>query len=653
MSGIFGILNLDGRPADGRDLDRVRQAMAHWGPDGSRIWQEGQAGLGHLLLYSTPQSINESLPLHHPTGDLVLTASARLDNRDDLLSSLAISSSERDEISDCSLILRAYEKWGADCPQHLLGDWAFALWDKRTRKLFLARDHFGHTGLYYYRQGNLFVFASAMQGVLAVPEVLCRLNPMAIAQMSPGYPADETTPYQQIFRLTPAKCMTVSEKGIQQRQYWHPREIPDVRFRRDEEYVEAFLDIYGTAVRSRLRSHRPVGITLSGGLDSSSTAAVAAPELARRGQRLKALTSIPKHESTGGLLDCQFGDERPFVEKICRHVGNIDTSFVSAEDIGPVEGIRQALDIYHEPLVTAANNYWLIAVMQRAKQMNVGTLLTGQGGNLTISWPGNRDLYLWTLLSRGRIGAYFHEVNAWRKENRAPWWRTLKNQLGRSVIPNQLLRMRNRSRARGRYMSLKPEFFEALARDGYHVAPRPELKTVHGNSVHRKFYSLMRDGQLSAWSELGAAFGINVTTPTFDQRLISFCLGIPQDQYTRGGQEKLLIRRAMKGRLPKEILWSEQKGKQSADIIRRLRDERDEVQSVLHELRSSNLAQECLNLPLMTRVFESLQHDVTADLTRQAIDILMKGVMIGLFLRRFETPRDANFSQRPIAKAVA
>jgi asparagine synthase (glutamine-hydrolysing) len=161
----------------------MKQAMAYWGPDGSEMWSEGAIGLGHLLLYNTPESLYESLPLRDGAGTLILTAGARLDNRAELFRALNIHPNEQAKMPDSALILKAYQKWGTDCPAHLLGDWAFALWDARQQRLFMARDHYGVTGLYYYRDRRRFFFASSLKGLLALPDLPCRLNPAALGGM--------------------------------------------------------------------------------------------------------------------------------------------------------------------------------------------------------------------------------------------------------------------------------------------------------------------------------------------------------------------------------------------------------------------------------------------------------------------------------------
>ncbi len=636
MSGIFGIWNRNGRPVDESGLTAVRSAMAHWGPDGAGINTDGAAGLGHLALHNTPESAHESLPTKSTSGQLLLTCTARLDNRDDLFRRLRIPAAEWPRIPDSRLILLAWEKWGTECPRQLLGDWAFAVWDRHEQELFLARDQYGHTGLYYYDDKDLFVFASSMAGVLAAPGVPFDLNPEILGQMNPGRPRDETTPYRGVHRLSLARSVRVRREDIIHQRYWHPSEAPDVRFRRDQEYVDAFLDLYTEAVRCRTRSLKPAGVTLSGGLDSGSTAALAAQHLKQHGHRLKCVTAVPAWDTSAEDLPGQFGDERPFVELMTRFHDNIDVSFVTAKHISPIQGIRDALNIYHEPLGTAASNFWLSGIMEEAQKTGIGTLMTGQGGNLTASWAGNRDQYLNTLLRSGRLAQYMSEILTWKKDTGTSLLRTLTSQVGRSVLPGRWIRRRSFRRSLSDPMMLRKEFVRTLQPPIPQDVTRPELNQVHPASAHRKLYTMMHDGNNSAWYELGAAWGINVTTPVYDIRLMEFCLGIPQEQYTRGGQRKLLIRRAMKGLMPDKVLWNNRKGKQSADIIRRLRVHRDEFHSVLEELRASSLASNVLDLPRMTDVFEKAQVEVSPELSQMTRLVLMKGIMIGLFLQRFD-----------------
>ncbi len=141
MSAIAGIYYLDDRRVNRADLERMINILVHRGPDGSNIWSEGGVGFGHRMLWTTPESLLEKLPLVNQSGDLAITADARIDNRDELIAALAFNDRPSEKITDSQLILAAYEKWGDRCLEHLLGDFAFAIWDGRNQIVFCARDH--------------------------------------------------------------------------------------------------------------------------------------------------------------------------------------------------------------------------------------------------------------------------------------------------------------------------------------------------------------------------------------------------------------------------------------------------------------------------------------------------------------------------------
>src|SRR3990167_8666785 len=128
MSGIAGIFHLDGRPADPALLHRMTEAMAHRGPDGAGHWSDGPVALGHRMLWTTPEALQEKQPLTDELGDLCLTLDGRVDNREELRQALEAGGLHLRTDTDAELVLRAYERWGEECPAHLIGDFAFALW---------------------------------------------------------------------------------------------------------------------------------------------------------------------------------------------------------------------------------------------------------------------------------------------------------------------------------------------------------------------------------------------------------------------------------------------------------------------------------------------------------------------------------------------
>jgi asparagine synthase (glutamine-hydrolysing) len=643
MSGIFGILNLDGQLVTREHLDAMRDSMAYWGSDGSSVWQEGHVGLGHLMLINTPEARYESLPLHHSASGVVLTAHARIDNRDELITDLGLTATES-AIPDGELILRSYLRWGEECVQHMIGDWAFAAWDLRQRKLFLARDHHGISGIYYYRQPRFFAFASSIKGLLALPQVPQRPDLFRVAQLLTSWSGDGLqTAYEEIVRLPPAHTLTVTTDKVEVRRYWSPENLPPLRLKSGEEYVEAFLEVYTEAVRCRLPTPasggggKGVGATLSSGLDSGSVCALAARELRACGERLPVFTSAPLYPTEGLTRPNRYGDESPLVEADRQFIGNLDVHYIRAENVSPLAGMEHGLKLYDSPTHAASNMFWIYALLQAAQQQGLGVLLTGQCGNGSVSWHGAIENF-WPLILTGEW------QTLWRKAKRSGLspWKAIRRHLLRPVVletrrvfrnPPGLLR-----EPWAEYSAISLPFARSLdltrrmAAGGHDPTFTPSAVPLQSR------LRLIGPGVNiigALWAETGPAYGLEVRDPTMDKRLLEFCLAIPDEQYRLNGQDRALIRRAMKGLLPDEVRLNTRRGLQAADLGHRIIATLPEMQAMMARLEQSALAREVLDLPKMKRVLQALQKEVNATITDQCVTILTRGMMAGMFLLRF------------------
>jgi asparagine synthase (glutamine-hydrolysing) len=258
MSGIAGIVNLDGAPVDRELLTRMTKFMSFRGPDGQEIWTEGSVGFGQALLRTAGEEQTFSFG-----NDVWITADARIDG------------SENTDLTDVERIVRAYEKWGEGCVEHLIGDFAFTIWDKRLRRLFCARDHFGVKPFYYARAGNSLIFSNTLNVLRLDRRVSDELNERAIGDyLESGLNHDlSTTAFRDIQRLPGGHTLTLANGSITTRCYWTPAVKDEIRFRDSRSYVDRFNELLTTAVKDRLRTQR-VSISMSGGLDSTSLAAI-------------------------------------------------------------------------------------------------------------------------------------------------------------------------------------------------------------------------------------------------------------------------------------------------------------------------------------------------------------------------------------------
>ena len=315
----------------------------------------------------------------------------RLDNRSELEQALRLAPSECAGLSDCSLLLRVYQRWGEECPSRVYGDWVFAVWHERDRRLFLARDHYGCTSLYYYCDARVFAFASDLQTLLALRLAPAALDELYLAQILVSWAAHhgERTIYRSLRRLPPAHCLAVSPDHFAVRRFWRLEDTSELRLAKREDYVEACREVWDAAVRASLGSGSgDTAVSLSGGLDSSALAATAAALVRERGERLPAFTSIPRY-ATQPYVGQRFGDELPLAQATCRYAGNIDLHCIEGTAFSPLQAIRRALEIVGEPGHAASNYYWILDLEQTVQAQGCRVLLTGQAGNLSLSWRGD------------------------------------------------------------------------------------------------------------------------------------------------------------------------------------------------------------------------------------------------------------------------
>jgi asparagine synthase (glutamine-hydrolysing) len=276
LSGIVGIYHRNGAPIERALLQSLVDFLAYRGPDSRECWIEGSIGMGVAMLRTTRESLGERQPASLERR-FWIAADARLDSRAELIGELQRTGRVvRQNAPDSELILHAYAAWGTPSVEHLRGDFSFAIWDARNKQLFCARDHFGIKPFYYTQKENLFVFSNTLNCLRLHPEVSSGLNDAAIGDfLLFGLNCDSaTTSFRDIHRLPPAHSLSISPEGLKIKRYWAPPTDGRIRYSKPEEYVENFQSILQAAVGDRLGLDR-VGILLSGGLDSSSVAAVA------------------------------------------------------------------------------------------------------------------------------------------------------------------------------------------------------------------------------------------------------------------------------------------------------------------------------------------------------------------------------------------
>ena len=572
MSAIVGMYGLDGRPVDGSDLEAMLTCLAHRGPHGAMTWRNGSIGLGHRMLRTTPESLREQLPMAHTASNLVLTADARIDNRDELIAALGLSGQIERPITDALLILSAYEKWGAACPEKLVGDFAFAIWDGRRQQLFCARDPMGVKSFYYYHSTRSFVFATEIKALFCAPDVPRQLNETRIADLlATNFEDTASTFYRQIVRLPPAHSLVVGRETIRLQRYWSFDPTYELRLSSNQAYAEAFRERFTEAVHCRLRSAFPVASALSGGLDSSSIACTARQLLAVEGKpRLHTFSAV-----FPGLPeeDLPHIDERRYIRAVLAKSG-FEAHYVRADCLGPIAEIDRVLWHQDEPLL-APNLYIHWALYRAAQAQGARVFLDGIDGDTTVSHGFER---LTELASRGRWMRLAAEAKALSRLSPVAAYtpRRIIWQFGfRPLVPDvvaQLWRWVRRRPPPPWAPAINPAFAQRieLAKRMTSLNQRPSARGTARQLHYQDLTAGLLPHALEIADKAAAAFSLEARYPFFDRRLMEFCLALPAEQQLHQGWTRVVMRRAMAGALPAEVQWRTTKANLSPNFKRRL-----------------------------------------------------------------------------------
>ena len=566
MSGISGIYNRDGRAVDPNLLVRMTDAISHRGPDGSGKWVSGRVGFGHQMLCTTPESLKESQPLCDDAGAYCLSFDGRIDNQKELEASLKTQGVTLRTNTDAEKVLAAYECWGTSCPNRILGDFAFAIWDKRQNRLFCARDILGMRPFYYYTDNRMFLFASELQQLLKIPSVPREPNEGMIAEyLASAVSNKKETLYNGIFRLPPAHFLIITPDQVQMDRYWDINSAKEIRYLSDKEYADHFLDIFKKAVHCRMRAHGRVGAQLSGGLDSSSIACMA-QSLIRNGD-----VSKNGFETFSMVFPGWGCDESEYIHAVSRkwniksnalHPRASKRSWYEAQ-------VDRYLDIPDYP-----NGSMSDCIEDLAKKKGFRVLLTGLGGD---EWFTGSYYHYADFLQQFRILSLVREArHEFGLSSLAPVpTNPLLNWALKPLIPANI-RQKIKSFIKPRHTA--PAWIDPAFSHFVHLAERihREIDWHHFSSFAQAgHYASATGGFQTHGIEMeersGSSFGIELRHPFHDRRLLEFGMALPEEQRSRRNQRKLILRRAMRNYLPETVLHRHTKAEFSEVFAEALR----------------------------------------------------------------------------------
>lgn len=646
MSSIFGFINFKRNPMDSDYLRRMSISRSPSNSGTSEVWSGGHVALGRRLTEFSHQDQPTRQPLLG-AGGIVLVAVGRIDNRPELMHLLEVKEQRPQDIADSELILKAYERWGGQCLRFLVGEFSFALWNSREQRLTIVRSPVGGRPIFYAVIAGSLMFSSSPKELLALPISSRTLNLQRVADYLVRAPAEPgATLFNGITRLHPGNMVTVHNGHVNVTAFWKPEPAHELKLSRDEEYVEAFTVLFDRVVKDHLRSSSPVGLMMSGGLDSCSIAALAAGHLRAAGARLTTFTEVPGANFRGNVIKGRYADETPYVEAMAAMFKNIDPVFVRTDGRMYLDDLETFFEASYFPFRNASNRTWFEAILREARNRGVSVLLTGAQGNLTVSRGGHGLLP--QMVINGLWLKALQEANAIKPGS------AIRTFLGLGVMPLlppwafmlvQRWRGKNAANARDSWVAhsaINPDFarsqrvVERAREKGHHFFARTAADT---GAQLRTILPVLTMAANDLNDVYRGLCGIDIRDPTADVRIVEFCLSLPEEQYLKDGVSRRLLRRAMATRLPPTVLNNRRRGLQAADWYESLFGARKLILAELEEWRGSELLPGILDLKRLIHLMEIMpstpENPEKAYLNyRQVVE---GGLMMGKFIRWFES----------------
>lgn len=645
MSAIGGVFRFDGAPVARDAIGGMLEALRPFGEEPHTWAPESPASpvaLGCRPRRVTPEDAYYRPPLHSVDGRLVLVADARIDNRAELGPALGISHRESAQLPDAAFILAAYQTWETESPRHLIGDFAFALWDQRHQRLFCARDGMGLRVLYYHVSAQRIAFATAPFALTALGDVPSRLNEQKVAETLVLYQDPESTFFSGVKRLLPGHTLVAAREGVRSQRFWAPAPAHSPGLRSDQEFLDGFIDVFDRAVAARIRSAGPVGVLLSGGLDSTSVAATAAIQLGRDGRRLHAFHAAPRVGFGAGERPGWTADESEEVEAVSGCHPNLDLRIHRTDGRSPFDSDFTLFQMAGLPPRNPNNLSWFAAVYAAAQTQQVRVLLNGNHGNPTISYDGIRSLR--DMARRGHWGYVFREVRCLARASGRKSRLLFRQQVLWPLIPPWLSKrggMHSLEQARQSitaYSAIHPDLVSGTRVDERVAAEGADsIKARRAGGLEYRIAALQSPADSPDLANgCRAWFGIETREPATDQRVIEYCLSVPPPQYLRDGQSRWLIRRAMRDRLPASVLDRTTRGSQAGDWTEWFPRMRGQIGAELERLERSDTARRCLDLARLRSLMANCPEPLRLEHRRTYVHLVLRGLTMGRFIRWFE-----------------
>lgn len=634
MSVQFGRWNYEGAPASPKHLEKVRTLMEAYGPDGSRTYSAGGVDILYGAFHTTKESRAASQPFVTQSG-AVLTWDGRLDNRSEFIA--LMSDRLRTDSPDVSVVASAYERWGTDCLARFVGDWALAIWSPDDSSLILARDFVGTRHLYYTFDDQQISWSTILDPFVLLTQTPYALDEEFLAGWLSSFPAAHLTPYVGIYSVPPCSFVRLKSAGRIVGRYWDFDRAKKIRYRTDAEYEEHFRVGFGQAVERRLRADGPVLAELSGGMDSSSIVCMADVLIARGTAKTPRLDTLSYHNDSEPNWDERYWFTK-VEEKRGRTGCHIDAG--APDYFGPGDE-TSAASPGAKVRPTARTRQLEACIRSQGNRV----LLSGIGGDEFLGGVPTPGPEIADLLAKARFRELAHRLKVWALQSRTPWFHLLPEAVGGFLpLPDTCLREYKRSTA-----WLAPAFAkrERNALGGYRIR-----LTILGAlpSFQENLHTLEALRRQLTCLPVERFPLVEKRYPCLDRDLLEFLFAIPREQLVRPGERRSLMRRALAGIVPEEVL----NRKRKAFVLRTPMAAISEQWTAL-STGGEGLVMERLGIADTKRLAEAVAK------VRSGREVplvpLMRALALEHWLRHlkkgnFLPPRMANRSERPVRRSI-
>lgn len=558
-------------------------------------------------------------------------------NRRELLQSLGAFSS-----TDTELYAAAYEKWVDGADLRVVGKFSTIVFDPEAKKIRLSASPLSCAPLHYCHDGAQFVAASRAQAIFDTGRIERVLDEQKIADsLFLNYQDATQGWFKSVTRLASGTRAYVTAQGVTVEQYYNLETVPDVRFANDQQYVDAADALFREGTRLMLDGYDRPAVSLSGGYDSQAVAAYVMRE--RPKDSLRGYTSVPEDGWDGIMSDTRFGNERPYVEALAAMYPQLQPNWVAAEGRSFDYFQREMFEFSLQAQRNAMNLHWIHDIYRQAKSDGCDVILTGSMGNATFSYTG--DQMLSGLLSKGAIWPIMKELAAggslWSLPRRffgqavmpnlprALWHKILTSRFGPTDDPFETWCPMNRDYA---------EEMQVAAR-GEAIGFDPLFRPAADSRVLRAKMLTMAGGEgTDTMLAFEAIHGIPSRDPTSYRPLVEFCIGIPDDQYLRGGVRRWLAKRMLKGKVPDMVLSEKQRGRQAADWHLRLSRQREALIEEIDWLKEDPVMARRLNLSSLKQALVEFPKETPRDpkLAARLKLAVSRGLTTARFIRYLE-----------------